>query len=282
MEVVTRVADVRAFVRARRLAGVRLGLVSTMGYLHDGHLSLVRRARAECDAVMASVFVNPLQFGPAEDLGAYPRDLDRDLALLEAEGADLVFAPPVEEMYPGGAPLTTVDVQGLTGVLCGRSRAGHFRGVATVVAKLFGIFQPDAAYFGEKDYQQLQVIRRMVADLNLDVDVIGCPIVREPDGLALSSRNVYLSPAERVGALALSRSLAAARRRAADGERDAGALAAHVQALIAAEPLARIDYVAVVDAATLQPVDRLAGPVLVALAVFFGRARLIDNAVIDA
>lgn len=281
MKIAQRISEVRALVRDRRQEGRRIGFVPTMGYLHEGHLSLVRRARADCGTVVVSIFVNPLQFGPREDLAAYPRDLERDAALLRAEGVDLLFAPPEEEMYPQGQPLTFVEVHGLTAGLCGASRPGHFRGVATVVNKLFQIVQPDAAYFGQKDYQQLQVIRRMVLDTNLPVEIVGCPIVREPDGLAMSSRNVYLTPPERTAARVLSQALAAARGRAAAGERDAAALQAHVQAVIAAEPLARIDYVAIVDAESLQPVERLSGRVLVALAVYIGRTRLIDNTVLE-
>lgn len=280
MKVVTRIAELRELLLPHRRAGARIGLVPTMGYLHEGHLALVRRVRAECDVVVVSIFVNPLQFGPREDYARYPRDLARDCRLLEPEGVDLVFAPPVEEMYPR-PQLAFVEVERLGEGLCGRSRPGHFRGVATVVAKLFHIVEPHVAYFGEKDYQQLQIVRRMVADLNFPVEVVGVPTVREPDGLAMSSRNVYLGPEERRAATVLYRALQLARRRVAEGERDAAALRQAVAGCIAAEPLARLDYAEVVDAETLEPVERLQGRVLVAVAAWFGGARLIDNAVIE-
>lgn len=276
MEVLTTIAAVRSLVRDRRQQGQRVGFVPTMGYLHEGHLTLVDRARSECDTVVASIFVNPLQFGPGEDFARYPRDLERDCSLLAPRGADAVFAPRVEEMYP--EPLRTfVEVTDLGDHLCGASRPGHFRGVATVVSKLLHIVEPDAAYFGEKDFQQLQIIRRMVGDLNTPVQIVGVPTVREPDGLAMSSRNQYLDGRERQAALVLHRALLRARERVHNGERNAAALIEDLRRFIAAEPLARVDYVAAVDAGSLQPLDRLQGHVLVALAVFIGKTRLIDN-----
>jgi pantoate--beta-alanine ligase len=253
-----------------------LGLVPTMGYLHEGHLSLVRAARDANAHVAVSIFVNPAQFGPAEDLERYPRDEARDLALLEAAGVDAVFAPAVHAVYPPGFG-TYVSVEKLTEVLEGASRPAHFRGVSTIVLKLLNIIQPRRAYFGRKDAQQLAVVRRMVRDLDVPVEVVDMPIVREPDGLAMSSRNVYLSPEQRQAALVLSRSLRLAEEAYAGGERDAGAVRERVRALIAAEPLASIDYVSVADAESLAELDRIGRPALVSLAVRFGATRLIDN-----
>jgi pantoate--beta-alanine ligase len=256
-----------------------VGFVPTMGALHAGHRTLLAAARVECDVVVASIFVNPLQFGPAEDLDAYPRPLDADLAACAAEGVDLVFAPPVREMYP--RPMaTSVSVSGVSDGLCGAARPGHFDGVATVVTKLLSIVGPCTAFFGRKDFQQLAVIRRLVADLSLPVDVVGCPLVRDPDGLAMSSRNAYLSADEREAALALSRSLRAGADAVVAGERSGAA----VQALVAAglaEPGVAVDYVAVVDAHELAPIERLDGEVLVAVAARVGGTRLIDNVVLD-
>lgn len=258
-----------------------VGLVPTMGFLHEGHLSLVRRARADNDRVVVSIFVNPTQFGPNEDFEDYPRDTARDCALLESEGVDGVFMPSVEEMYPAGFA-TSVAVGGaLTKRLCGASRPTHFAGVTTVVARLFGLTRPGRAYFGQKDAQQLAVIRRMTTDLALPVDVVGCPIVREPDGLAMSSRNVYLSADERAQALTLRESLALAERRVAAGVRDATAIREDIIDLLARCPLLRADYVEFVHGETLEPVETLAGEALLALAAFVGRTRLIDNAVFD-
>lgn len=276
LEVFDTVAAMKAWARGRRRDGRSLGLVPTMGYLHEGHLSLLRQARRECDAVVISIFVNPTQFGPGEDLASYPKDLKRDLALASEVPVDAAFCPTPAEMYPEPY-FTYVDVATLTAGLCGASRPGHFRGVATVVTKLLQILGPDRAYFGAKDAQQLAVIRRLAADLNFDTAIVGVPTVREPDGLALSSRNVYLSPGERRAAPVLYRALQAARAQAAAGERDAGQLLATLQSTIAAEPLARIDYAAVVDPVTLQPITRLCGQALAAVAVRFGKARLIDN-----
>jgi len=247
-----------------------------MGYLHEGHLSLVRGARADDDVVVVSIFVNPTQFGPQEDYKRYPRDLDRDLALLREERADVVFMPPVEEMYPEGFS-TYVEVSGVTEVLEGAHRPGHLRGVTTVVAKLFVIVQPHRAYFGRKDAQQLVVIRKMARDLNMDVAVVGLPTVREPDGLAMSSRNAYLSPGEREAAPVLSRSLRLAEELWGQGERDATVIRQRMNDLIAAEPLARVDYVSVADAESLRELDRIEGHALVSLAVRIGGIRLIDN-----
>jgi len=260
----------------RRQDAAPLGLVPTMGYLHAGHRSLLDRARRENDRVAASLFVNPAQFGPREDLARYPRDLPRDQRLLEEAGCDVLFAPSVEEMYPPGFE-TTVDVGRIAAPLEGARRPGHFRAVATVVLKLLDIFQPARAYFGEKDAQQLAVVRRMVRDLDLPVVVCGCPIVREPDGLALSSRNTYLSAEERRAAPVLYRALCAARDRWTAGERDAEGLRRLMTQVLAREPLARVDYVSVADPDTLQEQDHARSPLLISMAVFFGPTRLLDN-----
>jgi pantoate--beta-alanine ligase len=273
MRVVHTIAEARAVRRA--LPGT-WGFVPTMGYLHEGHLSLVRRARAENDRVAVSIFVNPTQFGPHEDYSRYPRDLERDLRLLEPLGVDLVFVPSVEEMYPPGFQ-TWVIVEEVSRPLEGASRPGHFRGVATVVAKLFHILQPDRAYFGQKDAQQTVVIRRMVQDLNIPVEIVICPTVREPDGLAMSSRNTYLNPEERRAATVLFRALQAAKARYEAGERDAERLREAMREVIRAEPLARIDYVSVAHPETLQELERVEGPALLSLAVYIGTTRLIDN-----
>ena len=254
-----------------------IGLVPTMGSLHEGHRSLMRRARAECASVVATIFVNPTQFGPNEDFTRYPRDEARDFAICEAEGVDIVFAPSVEEMYPEGAE-TTVSIGPLSRILEGAARPGHFDGVTTVVTKLFAIAQADRGYFGQKDAQQLMVLRRLAEDLRFPIEVIGCPIVREADGLALSSRNVYLSPDERTQALSLSRGLRAAEAMWADGVRDAEALRRRVRDEIEAEPLANIDYVSLADQRTLEESrGPIVAPALLSLAVRFGATRLIDN-----
>jgi pantoate--beta-alanine ligase len=247
-----------------------------MGYLHEGHLSLVRRAREECDRVVVSIFVNPTQFAPTEDLAAYPRDLERDLALLSAEGVDLVFTPDVATMYPPGHQ-TWVQVEEVARLLEGASRPTHFRGVTTVVAKLFNIVRPERAYFGQKDAQQAAVIRRMAADLDFNVTIVVCPIVREADGLAMSSRNVRLGPAERQAATVLFRALNAAGRLLATGERDANLLRNEMQDAVAAEPLARLDYASAADPVTLVELDHVEGDVLLSIAAFVGSVRLIDN-----
>lgn len=276
-EIVDTVAALRAACDDTRRRGGTVGLVPTMGFLHEGHRSLMARARAESDLVVVTIFVNPLQFGPNEDLDRYPRDLTGDLAACEAEGVDLVFAPSVRELYPTYPPATTVHVAGLTDALCGAARPGHFDGVTTIVTKLFSIAGACRAYFGRKDAQQLAVVQRMAADLELPVEVIGCPLVRESDGLAMSSRNAYLDAEHRAAAptifAALDEAVAAVRA----GERDARALAAAVRATIEAEPLLRVDYVEVRDAASIAPIDRLDGCVLLAVAVFCGATRLIDN-----
>ena len=277
MIIATTIAQVRAQVKEWRAQGLTVGLVPTMGYLHEGHLSLLQAAVSQCDRAVASVFVNPTQFGPNEDFDAYPRDFDRDCALLEQGGCAMVFHPEPEELYPEGFVTYVENQSDMSKALCGKTRPIHFRGVCTVVAKLLNIVTPDRAYFGQKDAQQLSIIRRMVLDLSMDVEIVGCPIIREPDGLAKSSRNVYLSPEERAAALCLSRAVKLGQERAAAGERDARKITADMTALIEAEPLAKIDYVSAVDANTLAPADTLAGPVLVALAVYIGKTRLIDN-----
>ena len=279
MKLVATIEDMRAAVREFKSAGEAVGFVPTMGFLHEGHLSLVRASRAGADRTVVSIFVNPTQFGPGEDLGRYPRDLDRDRAMLEREGVDVLFHPSPEEIYPAGFK-TTVEVHDLQDRLCGRSRPGHFRGVCTVVTKLFQNVRPDVAFFGQKDAQQAVIIRRMTRDMDLDVDVIVLPTVREPDGLAMSSRNSRLSAEERRAALVLVQGLELARTRCEAGEKDAAKVADAVRALIGREPLARIDYVEVVDPEDLSPVGRIEGEALIALAVFIGTTRLIDNTVI--
>ena len=276
MEAITTAAAMRAFSGVARSHGVRVGLVPTMGALHRGHLSLIERARAECDAVVVSIYVNPLQFGPQEDFKAYPRDLERDQRLLRAAGSDVLFLPKDEEIHVTGHR-TFVEVQGMQDILCGRSRPGHFRGVTTVVAKLFAIVSPDAAYFGEKDAQQVRIIRRMARDLHEEARIVSCPIVREEDGLAMSSRNVYLSPEERRAAPVLYRALSAAAELARAGETDAARLLALVREIIAREPIARVDYAETVDGETLEPVATVRPGMLLAVAAWFGSARLIDN-----
>ena len=272
-----RVVETIAAMRAARAAlSGSVGLVPTMGYLHEGHLSLVRAARQENDAVVVSIFVNPTQFGPREDFSTYPRDLERDLALLERESVDLVFAPDAAEVYPPGYG-TYVEVGGVTERLEGAARPGHFRGVATVVAKLFNVVQPTRAYFGQKDAQQCVVVKKMVADLNFGLEVRVLPTVREPDGLALSSRNVYLGPEERVAARVLSAGLFAARKRWEEGERDAEALRRLVRETVGVEPRAQLEYVSVADATSLEELAAVDRPALVSLAARVGRTRLIDN-----
>lgn len=278
MIVARTVAEFRA---AREGVAAPLGFVPTMGYLHEGHLALVHAARAECATVAASIFVNPTQFGPNEDFERYPRDEERDLALLEAAGTDLVLLPPVQEMYPPG-DATRVRVDGITEGQEGARRPGHFEGVTTVVAKLFGMVQPDRAYFGEKDGQQLRVIRRMTRDLLLPIEIVACPTVREPDGLALSSRNVYLSADERAQALSLSAGLRAASEAFDAGERDAGRLRALVRERIEAQPLAEISYVSLADSETLDELEGAVGrTAMLSVAVAFSGATLIDNVVLE-
>jgi len=262
-----------------RLQGKRIAFVPTMGYLHEGHLSLVREARNRADVVVASIFVNPTQFGPQEDLEAYPRDFERDEELLRGAGADIVFYPTEKDIYPAGY-LTYVTVEGITRNLCGASRPLHFRGVATVVAKLFNIVKPHVALFGDKDFQQRVVIQKMAGDLNFDTEVVGCPTVREPDGLAMSSRNAYLSPEERRQAPALKRSLEVAQVLFRQGERDACRIAAGVRETLTAQPLIQVDYVKICDPSSLEEVAAVGREALLALAVFLGKTRLIDNCVL--
>ena len=277
---VERASELRAALDAARRDGGSVGLVPTMGYLHEGHQSLVARSAAENTLTVVSIFVNPLQFAESEDYGTYPRDMERDREMCATAGAGLIFAPPVEEMYPQ-TPITTVSVQGLNAVLEGQFRPTHFDGVATVVAKLFAMLGPGRAYFGEKDYQQLAIIRRMAADLSLPVEVVGCPTFREPDGLAMSSRNVYLTAEERPAATVLWRSLQAGRDAVLDGSRDPGEVEAVMAAVLAAEPKALPDYAAVVDAATLERPEVLGGELRLLVAARLGRARLIDNLGVD-
>jgi pantoate--beta-alanine ligase len=277
MQHIETIAELRALCDRARSQGRRVGLVPTMGFLHEGHRSLMQAARAACDVVVVTIFVNPLQFGIGEDLERYPRDLTGDLGQCEQEGVDVVFAPSVAEMYPSGPPLTSVHVDGLTNDLCGAARPTHFDGVSTVVTKLLAIAGPCAAFFGRKDAQQLAVIERLVEDLNLPVEVVGCPIVREPDGLARSSRNAYLSPEHRRAAVVLSRSLRTAADAVLAGERDASAVVAGVRALVATEPEVRLEYVEVREARELAPIAVIDGNVLLALAAHVGETRLIDN-----
>lgn len=276
MQIEKTVAGVKAQVRAWKKEGLSVGLVPTMGYLHEGHKSLIDRAVEENDRVVVSIFVNPIQFGPTEDLESYPRDLKADSLLCEKAGAALIFAPEPSEMYAEDFT-TFVDMSGVTAELCGKSRPIHFRGVCTVVNKLFNIAMPDRAYFGQKDAQQLAVIRRMVRDLNMNLEIIGCPIIREADGLAKSSRNTYLSAEERRAALVLSRAVKAGQAMVQAGEKDGEKVLAEMRRIISEEPLARIDYVEMVKWDTIEIHHRVDCPVLVAIAVFIGKTRLIDN-----
>lgn len=280
MEIVKTIPEARIHLAKARGKGLSIGFVPTMGYLHDGHVALIRCARSECGYVVVSIFVNPMQFGPNEDYLTYPRDLGRDAHLAKEAGADLIFAPEAQEMYPPDFA-TSVDVAGLGDVLCGASRPGHFRGVATVVVKLLNIVQPHRAYFGEKDAQQLVIIRRLVSDLNIPVKVIGVPTVREPDGLALSSRNIYLSPEERRIAPVLYKALQSAEEAIERGERSASAISALISAEIGKQPIIRTEYIEVVDLQTLQPLHTLKGRVLIAVAARLGKARLIDNIALE-
>jgi pantoate--beta-alanine ligase len=280
MKICLTIEDMRAACRAARHGGERLGFVPTMGALHEGHLSLVRAARSSCDVVAASVFVNPTQFGPGEDLAKYPRSLERDRDLLASEGVELLFAPSVEEMYPAGA-LTWVTVDELRDKLDGRSRPGHFRGVTTVVAKLFHVAEPDVAFFGQKDAAQLAVIRRMVRDLNFPLRIVACPIVREADGLAMSSRNAYLDPQQRKQALVLQRALMRVKKLWEAGEHDAARLLAAGREEVGEEKSVRLDYLEIVDPDTLDPVEPVGDGALVAVAAFVGSTRLIDNTLLS-
>jgi len=281
MKIAQTVEEMQAAARGARAAGKSSGLVPTMGALHGGHLSLVRAAKAACDMVTVSIFVNPLQFGPHEDLAKYPRDFEGDSKRLEAERVDCLFAPSVEEMYPESST-TYVEVEGLSQRLCGGSRPGHFRGVATVVAKLFHIVEADKAFFGQKDAAQVAVLRRMVRNLHFPVEIVVCPIVREPDGLAMSSRNAYLNPQERKSALQLHRSLNEVQRRFEQGERNPTNLIEAGKQVLAQDPGVRLDYLSIVDPDTLAPVRKLTGKSLVAVAAFVGGTRLIDNVVLRA
>jgi len=274
------IADVRAGCRELRAGSKLVGLVPTMGALHEGHLSLVRAAKAKSDVVVASIFVNPTQFGPSEDFAKYPRTFDADCAALEKEAVDIIFAPAVEEMYPPGES-TWVTVEGLSEKLDGLSRPGHFRGVTTIVAKLFHVIEPDLAFFGQKDAAQIAIIRRMVRDLNFRVEIVACPIVREPDGLALSSRNAYLNSEDRRRALVLSRSLGEVEKTLRAGEQSVKRLAQLGRSVIAQEPEVHLDYIAIVDPDTLEPVEAISRRTLVAVAAYVGSTRLIDNVVLS-
>jgi pantoate--beta-alanine ligase len=280
MHIISSAAEMTASSKAEQRAGRRVGFVPTMGALHDGHLSLVRAARVQCDVVVVSIFVNPTQFGPNEDFGKYPRSFDQDKAMLQGEGVSAIFYPSVDEMYPPGAT-TWVTVEGLSERLDGRSRPGHFSGVSTVVSKLFNIVQPQFAFFGQKDAAQVAIIRKMARDLNFDVEIVTCPIVRETDGLAMSSRNAYLSAQERKQALVVSRSLERVRRMHEEGETNAEKLIAAGKQVIAEEPAVRLDYFEVVDPNTLEPVSDLANGALVAVAAYVGSTRLIDNLLVS-
>lgn len=280
IQVVHTIKEVREAVKEWRKEGLTVGFVPTMGYLHEGHKSLVDRAVKDNDRVVVSVFVNPMQFGPTEDLDKYPRDLDADTRLCEAAGANLIFNPQPEEMYAEGF-CSFVDMVGPTAELCGKSRPIHFRGVCTVVNKLFNIVTPDRAYFGQKDAQQLSVINRMVKDLNIPIEIVPCPIVREADGLAKSSRNTYLNAEERKAALILSRSIKLGQECVEKGERDTKTVLDKMRALISTEPLARIDYVEAVDLDSVQKIDTVKGKTLFAIAVYIGKTRLIDNFIVN-
>jgi pantoate--beta-alanine ligase len=279
MKICTTVKEMHAAAGDAHRQGKCIGFVPTMGALHEGHLSLVRAAEAQCDVVVVSIFVNPAQFGPNEDLSRYPRPFERDRQLLENEGVDLMFAPTVKEMYPAGA-ITYVTVEGLSERLCGKSRPGHFRGVSTVVAKLFHIVDPDRAFFGQKDAAQAAIIRRMVRDLRMPVEIVVCPIVRETDGLAMSSRNTYLGPSQRQQALVLSRALGRVREVFDKGERSSVRLSEVGKQVFAEEPSVKLDYLEIVDPETLEPLESIGKPALVAVAAFVGTTRLIDNTVL--
>lgn len=280
MKLFTKIVEMQSASRGVRQGGKRLGVVPTMGALHEGHLSLIRAARAACDAVVASIFVNPTQFGPNEDLANYPRSFERDRELLEREQVDFLLAPSIEEMYPAGA-VTWVTVDELSGKLDGRSRPGHFRGVTTVVSKLFHIVCPDVAFFGQKDAAQLAIIRRMVRDLNFPVEIVACPIVREPDGLAMSSRNAYLNPEQRKQALVLHRSLIRVKELVEHGESNATKLSQAGREEFANEPAVRLEYFEIVNPDTLDPVANVSKSTLVAVAAYLGTTRLIDNILLE-
>ena len=280
MKVVHTIKEVKEAVNTWKKNGETVGFVPTMGYLHEGHGSLIERARKDNDKVVVSIFVNPMQFGPSEDLEAYPRDLEKDSAFCEKLGADLIFNPEPEEMYTDSFS-SYVDMSVLTEELCGLSRPVHFRGVCTVLTKLFNIVNPDRAYFGQKDAQQLAIVKHMVEDLNFNLEIIGCPIIREADGLAKSSRNTYLSKEEREAALVLSQTIKLGQKMVEDGEKDGEKLVEAMKANIEKEPLAKIDYVKIVDGLTMQQIKEVKAPALVAMAVYIGKTRLIDNFYID-
>lgn len=279
MQIIEHIQEMKRWSEGQRRQGKRLVLVPTMGFLHEGHLSLVRDGKKRGDRVVVSIFINPAQFSPREDFTGYPRDFERDRQLLEKEGVDVLFYPPVADIYPEGYQ-TQIEVVELSSLLCGVFRPGHFRGVATVVTKLFNLIRPHVAIFGCKDYQQLQVIRRMVRDLNFDVEIVGYPTVREPDGLAMSSRNVYLDPEERKAALCLPRSLRKAEALVSQGEKRGKVILDVVRGEIEHEPLARVEYVCLCDTVTLQEVEQIQDAAVLALAVTIGRARLIDNTIL--
>ena len=279
MQIIKKIDELRPILKAWKREGLTVGLVPTMGYLHEGHKSLIDRAVAENDRVVVSDFVNPTQFGPNEDFESYPRDLGADAALCEAAGADIIFNPEADEMYDNA--LTFVDMNKITKVLCGKTRPIHFSGVCTVVSKLFNIVTPDKAYFGQKDAQQLCVIRKMVKDLNFDIEIVGCPIIREADGLAKSSRNTYLSADERKAALCLSRSLETGKKMIENGELSAAKVVDTIKAEIEKEPLAKIDYVEMVDLNNLETLETVQKPLLCAMAVYIGKTRLIDNFILE-
>lgn len=280
MKIATTIQEVRTQIKEWKRQGLTIGFVPTMGYLHEGHASLMKCAKKDCDKVVVSIFVNPMQFGANEDLDSYPRDLQADAKLCETIGVDLIFHPEVEEMYQDGF-CSFVDMNGLTKELCGKSRPIHFRGVCTVVSKLFNIVTPDKAFFGQKDAQQLAVIRRMVTDLNMDIEIVGCPIIREEDGLAKSSRNTYLNEQERKAALILSQTIRLGEQMVKDGVTDADQLITAMKENLSKEPLAKIDYVEAVSMDTIEKIDKLEGSVLVAMAVYIGKTRLIDNFIVN-
>ncbi|NLL05472.1 MAG: pantoate--beta-alanine ligase [Clostridiaceae bacterium] len=280
MRLVDTINEMKAIIKSNRAMGKTIGFVATMGYLHEGHLSLVNRSVQDNDFTVVSIFVNPTQFGPNEDFEKYPRDMERDLSLAEAAGVDVVFAPSVAEMYPEKYK-TYVNVEDITGILCGQSRPGHFRGVTTVVNKLFNIIEPHKAYFGQKDAQQVIVLKKMVRDLNMNLEIVTCPIIREADGLAMSSRNVYLNSEERKSAIILSKSLFEAEELIKQGERNCAKIVQYLKDKIGSEALAEIDYVEVVSGDGLEVIEQISGSVLIALAVRFGKTRLIDNIMVE-
>lgn len=280
MKIIERISDMKLIIKEKKRAGKSIGFVPTMGYLHKGHVSLAEASVKENDFTVMSIFVNPTQFGPNEDFNKYPRDLKRDIEIATDAGVDVIFAPTPQEMYPEGYK-TYVNVEDITDVLCGQSRKGHFKGVATVVNKLFNIIEPDRAYFGQKDAQQVIVLKKMVNDLNMNLEIVTCPIVREQDGLAMSSRNVYLDAQQRKASLVLSRSLFGAQKMVKDGERSKAAVMKYIVSEIEGEKLANIDYIEIRNAQTLGETERIEGSVLIAMAVRFGTTRLIDNAIVE-